>query len=236
MRRTALSVLAATLILAASFIAYFSRPEAAGRLLSSYISIRTGVRIDIAQARAAGWGKVRFTGLRAGGAEGEAHWLLAEEGELAIDRFPLSLTALRLDLKRFSLRGSFRKNAAALMDMVSSQRTDAETAGIWPWFDEARFFIRQDQGSTSVRVAAVKSDDLHLSGRVRFEGRNLAKMNFRWAVPESLFSQWPGAAVRKMSLEKNGWRSAGLAFGGQTWTLRGSRGPLLQFSAIPASK
>ena len=222
-------------ILFISFLLFLEKSSVAENFLSRYLSVKYGTRIEVSQVRLSGWGKASFRDLHVGGKKGYSSWVSADSGKVYFKDFPFSIARIQVDLEGLSLGSILQKKAAIFTNWFSvdgspNTGSDREDGSAWSRFDSAHFLIRRQKENLTVRVMAAKSHDLRLDGGAKFKHDQLTKTNMRWLFSGSIYSKWPNAIVKKMMVEKNGWRAAGLAYGGNTWELRGRRGPLLQLS------
>ena len=193
------------------------------KFVSWYLSQKYRSSIEIHGVEISGWGKAVFRDLQIRETENAPAWVRAKNGFISFTGFPDSKRSEIL-LHEVTLGKNFGEKTSAFFAWAKNSSFSV------PKLERTHFFILQRNDLACVRISEASSNDFWFYGRMEFRETRLEKLSARCAISRNVFSKWPIEVKNRMRPEKNGWRSAGLAFGGNTWTLRGVHGPLLQFS------
>ncbi len=193
-------------------------------LISWYLSRQYKVSVRVSGARPQGWKGLSVRDFSVGPARGGDPWL--EAGPTQAQHYgPWGSGFVLVRAADLKPGNYFRTRLNGLMTWVSKegQFLQADLDGVF-------FITSPGQQRHFLRILELRSEDFTARGGVLFEQERVTKMNVRWSVSASLCSIWPGTILKKMVSDNNGWHSAGLVYGGNTWTLRGVRGPIFQLS------
>lgn len=192
---------------------------------SWFLSRRYGADVRVEGTGIGGWGVFSAASFSVSAADGGEEWFRGGPAHVRFPSFP-STDSVFVDLKNLEPAGGAREKIRSYASWLKSPDAMPESS-----LDRVLIAAVRREGEWSVRILEASSEHFSATGGARFKAGRLSKADVRWSVSEFLFSRWPEGVYRKMMPGPDGWRAAGLAFGGTTWTLRGSGGPVLQFSA-----